>query len=125
MLPPSLLNSMSRLYGPAAALAACLWHPAVLAQGPVTGVVTALYVEHAPGVLVARPVSPRHRGAIWAEISSGRPGDPAGRLFRVPEGMSLAPGDRIPVSLAGPSSAVGAGSRIGAAPGALLPCVPR
>lgn len=107
------------------ALAACFWHSAAAAQGSITGVVTALYVEHAPGVLVAQPVSPRHRGTIWAEIRSDRPGGPASRMFRVPEGMSLAPGDRIPVSIAGQSSAAGAGSRIEPAPGAPQPCVPR
>jgi hypothetical protein len=108
---------MSRRLGLAAAFA-CPLPAAAHAQGP-DAIVTALYVEHAPGVLVARSASPRHPGTIWAEISD-RPGSPA-RLFRVPQGMRLAPGDRIPVSLAGSSSAVGAGT---ASPGA-QPCLPR
>jgi hypothetical protein len=119
MLPPTLLESRKSSRLCLAAAFACLLNAAALAQGPDAGVVTALYVEHAPGVLVARSASPRHPGAIWAEISD-RPGSPA-RLFRVPQGMRLAPGDRIPVSLAGSSSAVGAGAVSPAA----QPCLPR
>jgi hypothetical protein len=116
---------MSRLPCVAAAFAACLMHPAAFAQGPSDGVVTALYVEHAPGVLVALSASPRHPGRIWAEIRGDRPDNSPGRLVRVPEGMRLAPGDRIPVSLAGQSSAAGSGSRSEAARVALQPCLPR
>jgi hypothetical protein len=125
MLPPTLLEfPMGRRLCFAAA-SACLLNAAAHAQAPDAGVVTALYVEHAPGVLVALSASPRHPGRIWAEIRGDRPDNSSGRLVRVPEGMRLAPGDRIPVSLAGQSSAVGSGSRSEAARVALQPCLPR
>ena len=116
---------MSRLLLCLGAAAACLLQTAALAQAPGSGVVTALYVEHAPGVLVAQSVNPRHRGAIWAEVRG--PGSEA-RLFRVPDGARLAPGDRFPPSLAGPSSATGAGTRLDGARAAVTaapPCLPR
>lgn len=118
---------MSRLACSTALCAAFLLHPAAYAQGTPTGVVTALYVEHAPGVFVAQAASPRHHGPIWAEIRGGRPGDQS-RLFRVPEGLRLAPGDRVPVALAGQPSGIGVSPGLDTAravPLAGPPCVVR
>jgi hypothetical protein len=64
------------------------------------GRVEGIYYQAAPGVLVAARMQRDAHGARWADVDVG------GRkvLARVPDGMSVAAGDRIALRLGDPKS---------------------
>lgn len=97
------LNSR-KAFAISALYATCLFYPAAApAQGAdraSSGIITALYVEQAPGVLVDARLLRARSGTVWAEIRSELPGAPARQLVRLPDGIRAAAGDTVPISTA-------------------------
>jgi hypothetical protein len=93
---------MTKTFAIVALGATCLCCPAAaLAQGEdraTAGIVTALYVEEAPGVLVDARLLRARSGTVWAEVRREQPGGPMRQLVRLRDGARPAAGDRIPIS---------------------------